>query len=83
MDPNDHPIQGVLVEDMGEDWNGTLRSTKTDATGAFSFARIKGHKIYYFKLTYPNLDVLEFQMRVDVFRRKPLKVWMTDDWRLF
>jgi hypothetical protein len=76
IDPNDNPMQGVLVEEMGENWKGLLRSTRTDATGRFSFAPVKGRKIYYFMLTIPNFDQLQFRMRVSVFSRKPLKVRM-------
>jgi hypothetical protein len=73
---DDQPLPGVLVEETGENWEGTLRSTKTDATGAFSFEPVKGRKIYYFRLRIPNIDVLQFRMRTSIFARKPLKLQM-------
>jgi hypothetical protein len=73
---DDQPLPGVLVEETAENWEGTLRSTKTDATGSFSFEPVKGRKIYYFRLTIPNIDVLQVRMRTSVFARKPLKLQM-------
>jgi hypothetical protein len=41
-DPGGFPIAGVLVEELTLDWKQSLRSTKTNASGAFTFAPVKG-----------------------------------------
>jgi hypothetical protein len=44
------PVEGVLVEELGPGWKDPLRSTKTDAAGAFAFSPVTGREIYYFQL---------------------------------
>jgi hypothetical protein len=44
-DATGSPIPGVLVEEFSSDWKETLRSTKTDTSGGFTFAPVKGRGI--------------------------------------
>lgn len=76
VDPTGSPISGAVVEDMNENWGESLRSTKTDATGVFRFATVRGRKTYYFKVTMKNFRPIEFRMKVSRWHRKPLMLTM-------
>jgi hypothetical protein len=47
IDPSGSPIDGAVAEEFSADWKQTLRSTRTDASGAFTMAPVKHRKLYY------------------------------------
>ena len=71
------PIAGVLVEEFSADWKESLRSTKTNAEGRFTFASIKRRKIYYLQLRMDGLNPLRVRVKVDPNRRKELQIEMS------
>jgi hypothetical protein len=70
------PMPGIIVEELGENWNEILRTTKTDETGTFTFAPMKGRKIYYFRVSALGFKSLEFRMKIDNKHGKPLTLQM-------
>jgi hypothetical protein len=75
-DPAGFPMASVLVEELSSDWKESLRSTKTDATGAFTFAPVKGRDIYYFQLTLKGFNPLRLRVKLDRKRGKELQLQM-------
>jgi hypothetical protein len=75
-DPAHSPIPGVLVEELSSDWKESLRSTKTDAAGCFTFAPVKGRDVYYLQLTVDGFDPLRVRVKVDPKRGKKLQLKM-------
>jgi hypothetical protein len=75
-DPTGSPIPGVLVEEFSSDWKESLRSTKTDASGSFTFAPVKGRGIYYLQLRMKGLDPLRVRVKLDAKRGKNLHLKM-------
>lgn len=75
-DPANHPIPGVLVEELSSDWKESLRSTKTDAAGRFTFAPVNGRDVYYLQLTLNGFDPLRVRVKVDPKRGKKLRLKM-------
>jgi hypothetical protein len=71
------PVEGVLVEELGSGWKDPLRSTKTDAAGAFAFSPVKGREIYYFQLRKDGFDPLRVRVKIDRRRGKSLKLQMS------
>lgn len=51
--PNDDPVSGAKIEELGKDWKGSLRSTFADSKGAFTLEPVKGRKVYYLQITAP------------------------------
>jgi hypothetical protein len=76
QDAADSPMAGVLVEEFSSDWNKALRSTKTGATGRFTFAQVKGRDVYYLQLTMKGFNPLRVRVKVDPQRGKELRVNM-------
>jgi hypothetical protein len=74
QDPTGSPIAGVLVEEVSSDWKDSLRSTRTDAAGAFSFAPVKDRKVYYFQLRMNGFDPLRVRVKVDREHGKELRL---------
>jgi hypothetical protein len=70
------PIEGVAVAEMTPGWQETLRTTKSDAAGTFTFEPVKGRKIYYFRLTMDKMKPLQFRMKVDSKKGITIKVQM-------
>ena len=64
-DPTGSPIPGVLVEEFSSDWKESLRSTKTDTSGGFRFAPVKGCGIYYLQLRMKGFDPLRVKVQLD------------------
>lgn len=75
-DPTGSPMPGVLVEELSSDWKESLRSTKTNAAGRFTFALVKGRHVYYFQLTSKNFNPLRVRVKVDRGRGKKLELQM-------
>jgi len=65
LDSAGSPIPGVLVEEFSSDWKESLRSTKTDATGGFTFAPVKGRDVYYLQLRMNGFDPLRVRVKID------------------
>jgi hypothetical protein len=76
IDPDGIPVQDVVVEEVDQNWNKTLRATKTDASGMFAFSPMKGRKIYYFRLSKYEFKRTLFRMKVSSMHRKTLRVQM-------
>jgi hypothetical protein len=70
------PMAGVLVEEFSADWKESLRSTKTNAEGRFTFAPIKRRKIYNLQLRMDGFNPLRVHMKVDPNRGKELQLEM-------
>src|ERR1700683_1989649 len=75
-DSSGSPMAGVLVEELSPDWKVSLRSTKTDAAGAFTFVPVKGREIYYLQLTFKNFNALRVRVKVNRQRGKDLQLQM-------
>jgi hypothetical protein len=75
-DPTGSPIPGVLVEECSSDWKESLRSTKTDTAGGFSFAPVKGRSVYYLQLKMNGFNPLRIHVKVDPKRGKNLQLTM-------
>jgi hypothetical protein len=73
------PIEGVVVAEMTPGWQETLRTTKSDAAGTFTFEPVKGRKVYYFRLTIDKMKPLQFRMKVDTKKGITIKVQMEID----
>jgi hypothetical protein len=76
LDATGSPISGVLVEEFSSDWKESLRSTKTDTSGSFTFAPVKGRGIYYLQLRMNGLDPLRVRVKLDAKRGKNLHLKM-------
>ena len=74
LDPTGSPIPGVLVEESSPNWKESLRSTRTDATGGFSFAPVKGRNVYYLQLRMDGFDPLRVRVKIDPKRGKNLRL---------
>lgn len=68
------PMPGVLVEEFSSDWNRSLRSTKTDAKGGFTFAPVKGRDVYYLQLRMNGFDPLRVRVKIDAKDGKNLRL---------
>ena len=75
-DPTGSPIPGVLVEEFSSDWKESLRSTKTDTSGGFTFAPVKGRGIYYLQLRMNGFDPLRVRVKLDTKRGTNLQLKM-------
>jgi Carboxypeptidase regulatory-like domain len=75
-DPTGSPIPGVLVEEFSSDWKESLRSTKTDTSGAFTFAPVKGRGIYFLQLRMNGFDPLRVRVKLDAKRGTNLQFKM-------
>jgi hypothetical protein len=75
-DPTGSPIPGVLVEEFSSDWKESLRSTKTDTSGGFTFAPVKGRGIYYLQLKMNGFDPLRVRVQLDTKRGTNLQLKM-------
>ena len=65
------PVPDAQVEELGQDWKGPqLRSTRTDSEGRFTFAPIKGRKIYYLQISsrQPGVNPLRVPIQISRFR---------------
>ena|SRR5579862_2056712 len=74
LDPTGSPISGALVEEFGSDWKESLRTTKTDATGRFSLAPVKGRDVYYLQLRMNGFDPLRVRVKIDPKQGKNLRL---------
>lgn len=72
VDPNGDSLPGAVVTEMDKNWKETFRTTKTDVTGTFTLAPVKGRKIYHIMVRSDNLRQIEFKIRVSRLRRKIL-----------
>jgi hypothetical protein len=70
------PIANAVVDETDENWKGSLRTTKTDATGNFTFPPVKGRRIYYFRLSADGFKFLDIRMRIDCKKGKALTLQM-------
>ena len=75
-DPTGSPISGVLVEEFNSDWKESLRSTKTDTAGGFTFAYVKGRGIYYLQLRMNGFNPLRVRVKLDPKHGKNLQLKM-------
>jgi len=74
LDPAGSPIPGVLVEEFGSDWKESLRLTKTDATGRFTFTRVKGRDVYYLQLRMDGFNPLRVRVKINRMLGKNLQL---------
>jgi Carboxypeptidase regulatory-like domain len=74
LDPAGCPISEALVEEFSSDWKESLRTTKTDATGRFSFAAVKGRDVYYLQIRVDGFDPLRFRVKIDLKQDKNLRL---------
>jgi len=72
LDAAGSPIPGVLVEEFSSDWKESLRSTKTDATGGFTFAPVKGRDVYFLQLRINGFD--RVRVKIDPKQGKNLRL---------
>jgi len=70
------PMAGVLVEEFTSDWKESLRSTKTNEAGSFTFASVRGRDVYYLQLTMKGFNPLRVRVKVDSKRGKKLQLKM-------
>ena len=75
-DPAGFPMASVLVEELSSDWKESLRSTKTNAAGSFTFASVRGRDVYYLQLTMKGFNPLRVRVKVDSKRGKQLQLKM-------
>jgi len=68
------PMAGVLVEEFTSDWKESLRSTKTDATGRFTFTRVKGRDVYYLQLRMDGFNPLRVRVKINQMLGKNLQL---------
>jgi hypothetical protein len=69
-------MPGVLVEEVTSDWKKSIRSTTTNAAGAFAFAPVKGRTVYYFQLSFYAYNPLRVRVKLDDKRGKELQLKM-------
>ncbi len=74
LDPSGAPIQGAFVEEFSPDWKESLRSTKTDTTGEFTFTPVKGRDVYYLQLRMNGFDPLRVRVKIDPKQGKNLRL---------
>ena len=75
-DPTGSPIPGVSVEEFGSDWKESLRSTKTDTAGGFTFAPATGRGICYLQFRMNGFNPLRVRLKLDPERGKNLQLKM-------
>jgi len=75
--PTGAPISTAHVQEFSADWKTVLRSTSTDRDGSFSFAPVRGRKIYFIQISAPGFDPLRFGLHVDAKRGASLKLKLT------
>jgi hypothetical protein len=73
-DPTGSPNPGVLVEECSSDWKESLRSTKTDSAGGFTFVPVKGRSVYYLQLRMNGLNPLRVRVKLDSKHGKNLQL---------
>ncbi len=60
----DEPANGVTVELRSSDWKNVLASTKTDAKGHFSLEPPKRGKLFYIRVSAPDMNIYELRVRI-------------------
>jgi hypothetical protein len=68
------PVSNAKVEELGEGWKGTLRSTDTDSEGHFRFTLVKGRKIYFLRISARAPGVNPLQVPVKISRVRGAKL---------
>jgi len=76
IDLNGSPMEGVEVEEMTPEWKETLRTTRTNASGVFTFTPVKGRRIYYIKLMIDGFNPMLFRLKVNRVFGKTIKMQM-------
>ena len=74
FDPAGSPISVALVEELSSEWKEMLRTTKTDPTGKFSFAPVKGRDVYYLQIRMDGFDPLRIRLKIDPKKGKNLRL---------
>jgi hypothetical protein len=74
IDNTGSPMLGVVIEEFSSDWKQSLRSTKTDATGGFTLAPVKGRDVYYLQLKMNGFDPLRVRVKIDPKQGKNLRL---------
>ncbi len=72
--PNNDPVSGAKVEELGEGWKGSLRSTYADSKGSFVLEPVKGRKIYYLQITAPATGVNPLRVPVHIVHFRGTKL---------
>ena len=74
MDQRGFAVPGARVDEMSPGWKQVLRSTKADDKGRFILAPVRGRKIYYLQVSYPNFDPLCVRVAISIKKGKALKL---------
>jgi hypothetical protein len=74
--PTGSPIPGVSVEEFSSAWKESLRSTKTDTAGGFTFAPATARGIYYLQFRMNGFNPLRVRLKLDPKRGKNLQLKM-------
>jgi len=76
LDSSGSPMPDVLVEEFSSEGKVSLRSTKTDGAGGFTFAPKKGRSVYYLQLRMNGFDPLRVRVKLDPKHGKMLQLKM-------
>ncbi len=64
-DPSGGALPGVTVEERSADWKTVLRSTETDESGKFHFARTGDKKVYHLQFARSGFNWLRITVQLD------------------
>jgi hypothetical protein len=73
----EEPLSGVTVELCSPDWKDVIASAKTDNTGHFSLEPIMKSKLFYVRVSAPNMNIYQLRVRIDKRAEQGLNIHLS------
>jgi hypothetical protein len=70
----DEPLSGVTVELCSPDWKDVIASAKTDNKGHFSLEPVAKSKLFYVRVSVPNMETYQLRVRIDKHAGQELNI---------
>jgi hypothetical protein len=70
-------ISGAIVADCDSTFGHVLASTKTDATGHFTFPHAIQGSRHYLKIDFRNYQEVHMPVKISPFSKSELRIWLT------
>lgn len=73
----DEPLSGVTVELCSPDWKVVIASAKTNNKGRFSLEPVAKSKLFYVRVSAPNMDIYQLRVRIDEHAEQELNIHLS------
>lgn len=73
----EEPLSGVTVELCSPDWKDVIASAKTDNKGHFSLEPITRSKLFYVRVSAPNMNIYQLRVRIDKHAEQGLNIHLS------